>query len=208
VVYLPVRPSSPLFAFARALRFSAFAVCLGSSYFQRLIARIPNLGAAVRANAGYAEYVAALDAMTSAPGSSNGGGGGCDGNGGGGGGGASAAGGPGGSASSYASALSVSAASGSAGGAGGGGGGGETPAGPGAERPAPDHTLQAIQLTCVSLAAKVVDALPACDVLRYMLSKVRAAPPSEPRLWGRSSVFSLGGGAALLHARWPAPLAP
>ena len=171
MVYLPVRPSSPLFAFGRALRFSAFAVCLGSSYFQRLIARIPNLGAAVRANAGYAEYVAALDAMTSASGA----GGSC---GGGGGGGSGSGGGrgaePPGGSSSYGSAVSASAASGSAGsvsGGGGGGGGG----GPGAEKPAPDHTLQAIQLTCVSLAAKVVDALPACDVLRYMLSKVRHA---------------------------------
>lgn len=37
----------------------------------------------------------------------------------------------------------------------------------------PDFTLQAIQFTCIHLAAKIVDQIPACDVLRYMLSKVR-----------------------------------
>lgn len=55
---MPVSKHSEMFAFGTALRFTAFAVCLGSSYFQRLTSRIPNLRLSVKANGYYADYTA------------------------------------------------------------------------------------------------------------------------------------------------------
>lgn len=40
---------------------------------------------------------------------------------------------------------------------------------------APDSSLQAIQFTCINIAAKIVAHSPSSDMHRYMLGKVRGA---------------------------------
>lgn len=58
---MPMNQASAMFTFGTHMKFTAFAICLGSSYFQRLVSSIPNLSAAVRANSNYGEYVAYMD---------------------------------------------------------------------------------------------------------------------------------------------------
>jgi hypothetical protein len=57
---MPVSPDSFLFKAGAAWQFPAFVICLGSSYLQRMLARLPQLAEAVLACPGFEEYAAYL----------------------------------------------------------------------------------------------------------------------------------------------------
>ncbi|WIA41973.1 hypothetical protein OEZ86_009276 [Tetradesmus obliquus] len=60
IKYMPVVPDSFLFKAGAAWQFPAFVICLGSSYLQRMLARLPQLAEAVLACPGFEEYAAYL----------------------------------------------------------------------------------------------------------------------------------------------------
>jgi hypothetical protein len=63
--YMPVSPDSFLFKAGAAWQFPAFVICLGSSYLQRMLARLPQLAEAVLACPGFEEYAAYLPELVS-----------------------------------------------------------------------------------------------------------------------------------------------
>jgi hypothetical protein len=62
---MPVSPDSFLFKAGAAWQFPAFVICLGSSYLQRMLARLPQLAEAVLACPGFEEYAAYLPELVS-----------------------------------------------------------------------------------------------------------------------------------------------
>lgn len=56
IIYLPVHEDAFLFKVASLWQFPAFVVCLGSSYFQRMMARLPQMAEAVMSCPGFEEY--------------------------------------------------------------------------------------------------------------------------------------------------------
>lgn len=65
IKYMPVSPDSFLFKAGAAWQFPAFVICLGSSYLQRMLARLPQLAEAVFACPGFEEYAAYLPELVS-----------------------------------------------------------------------------------------------------------------------------------------------
>lgn len=65
IKYMPVSPDSFLFKAGAAWQFPAFVICLGSSYLQRMLARLPQLAEAVLACPGFEEYAAYLPELVS-----------------------------------------------------------------------------------------------------------------------------------------------
>lgn len=57
---MPVLPDSFLFKAGAAWQFPAFVICLGSSYLQRMLARMPQLAEAALACPGFEDYAACL----------------------------------------------------------------------------------------------------------------------------------------------------
>jgi hypothetical protein len=57
ITYMPVSTDSFLFKAAHAWQFPAFVICLGSSYLQRMLAKLPSLAAAAAACPGFEDYV-------------------------------------------------------------------------------------------------------------------------------------------------------
>lgn len=57
ISYMPVSTDSFLFKAAHAWQFPAFVICLGSSYLQRMLAKLPSLAAAAAACPGFEDYV-------------------------------------------------------------------------------------------------------------------------------------------------------
>eukprot|EP00798_Chlamydomonas_sp_ICE-L_P013896 gene13896-19822_t len=58
ITYVPVKPDSFAFVLGTSWSFSAFVISYGSSYFQRLVASIPQLELVVRQDSSYAHYMA------------------------------------------------------------------------------------------------------------------------------------------------------
>lgn len=56
ITYMPVHEDSFLFKAAAAWQFPAFVICLGSSYLQRMMARLPQLAEAMLACPGFEDY--------------------------------------------------------------------------------------------------------------------------------------------------------
>lgn len=53
---MPVSSESFLYRAGAAWQFPAFVVCLGSSYLQRMFARLPQLAEAAKATPGFEDY--------------------------------------------------------------------------------------------------------------------------------------------------------
>jgi len=56
ITYMPVQTDSFLFKAAHAWQFPAYVICLGSSYLQRMLVRLPSLQASVRSCPGFEDY--------------------------------------------------------------------------------------------------------------------------------------------------------
>lgn len=54
---MPVSTDSFLFKAAHAWQFPAFVICLGSSYLQRMLAKLPQLATAAVSCPGFEDYV-------------------------------------------------------------------------------------------------------------------------------------------------------
>jgi hypothetical protein len=65
VQYMPVHADSFLFKAATAWQFPAFVVCLGSSYMQRMLLRVPQLLEAALACPGFKHYCSYLPSLVS-----------------------------------------------------------------------------------------------------------------------------------------------
>eukprot|EP00775_Hariotina_reticulata_P010786 gene10786-10943_t len=61
VTYMPVTADSYLFRVAAAWQFPAFAICLGSSYLQRMMEKLPQLAHATLSCPGFEDYSAFLN---------------------------------------------------------------------------------------------------------------------------------------------------
>lgn len=57
IAYMQVSTDSFLFKAAHAWQFPAFVICLGSSYLQRMLAKLPSLAAAAAVCPGFEDYV-------------------------------------------------------------------------------------------------------------------------------------------------------
>ncbi len=60
ITYMPVSPESFMFKAGAAWQFPAFAICLGSSYLQRLMVRLPQVAEAALACPGFEDYCSYL----------------------------------------------------------------------------------------------------------------------------------------------------
>jgi hypothetical protein len=61
VTYMPVTADSYLFRVAAAWQFPAFAICLGSSYLQRMMEKLPQMALAILSCPGFEDYSAFLN---------------------------------------------------------------------------------------------------------------------------------------------------
>lgn len=66
IKYMPVSTDSFLFRAAHAWQFPAFVICLGSSYMQRMLAKLPQLTVAAAACPGFEDYCRYLPSLVSA----------------------------------------------------------------------------------------------------------------------------------------------
>jgi hypothetical protein len=139
--FLPVEPGGALHRMAAAWHFPAFAVALGDSYFQRLLAAMPHLAAGAARLPAFSRYIAA--AATAAGAASF----------------------PSSSSSAAAAAAAAEAAAEAAAAA-----DSDDPAAAALAAAQRESTLRSIQFTCVFVATKVVDQVHALGLLRFMLS--------------------------------------